>query len=212
MKKTPDEIYDIRKQFFNAHAEKWLDMWYRNQATGKHDKHAKDFERLFSLLPLKAGDHVLDAGCGTGVLVPFILDRIMDSGLLYELDFAEKMIKVNRQRHAGGNVKFLLSDAEHAPLEDDCCDAVICFSCFPHFQDQQKAVNRLAEILKPGGIFAVSHFGSSEELNTMHRTFDAVMHDQLPSGEQMRGILASANLTVDRFIDESGFYCILASK
>ena len=88
MKMTSDEIYRTRKQFFNDHAEKWLDMWYRDPATGQYDKHEKDFERLFSLLPLKPGDHVLDTGCGTGVLVPFILERITKTGILYELDFA----------------------------------------------------------------------------------------------------------------------------
>jgi cyclopropane fatty-acyl-phospholipid synthase-like methyltransferase len=80
MKMTPDEIYRARKKFFNDQAERWLGMWYKDPATGRYDKHEKDFERLFSLLPLKPGDQVLDAGCGTGVLAPFILDRITSKG------------------------------------------------------------------------------------------------------------------------------------
>lgn len=81
MQMTRDDIYRSRKEFFNNHAEMWQDMWYKDRATGRYDKHGKDFERLFSLIPLKLGDHVLDVGCGTGVLVPFILQRITTKGL-----------------------------------------------------------------------------------------------------------------------------------
>jgi ubiquinone/menaquinone biosynthesis C-methylase UbiE len=212
MKKTPDEIYRTRKQFFNDHAEGWIDMWYKDPATGRHDKHEKDFDRLFSLLPLKRGDRVLDAGCGAGVLVPFILERITETGILYELDFAEKMIEVNRSRHKGDNIRFIVSDAENKPLDDASCDVVICFSCFPHFQDKEKATLVLSRILKRGGVFAVSHFDSSEGIKKHHESCHAVMHDQLPDEAAMRALLQAADLGIDVFIDEPGFYCIIARK
>jgi len=212
MKMTPDEIYCTRKQFFNAHADKWIDMWYKDPATGRYDKHEKDFKRLFSLLPLKRGNHVLDVGCGTGVLVPLILQRITETGVLYELDFAEKMIDVNQSLHDQGNIRFIVSDAENAPLDVASCDVVICFSCFPHLQNKGKAIMTLARILKPGGVFAVSHFDSSEGINKHHGSCHAVMHDRLPDEATMRSLLQSANLVIDVFIDEPGFYCIIANK
>lgn len=212
MKMTPDEIYRTRKQFFNDHAEMWSDMWYKDPATGRHDKHEKDFDRLFSLLPLKPGDHVLDAGCGTGILVPFILERIAETGILYELDFADKMIETNRRLHGGENIRFILADAENAPLDDASCDVVICFSCFPHFQDKGKAMTTLSRILKPRGVFTVSHFDSSEGINKHHGSCHAVMHDHLPDEAAMRALLQTADLGTDVFIDEPGFYCIIARK
>jgi len=212
MNMTSDEIYRTRKQFFNNHAEGWIDMWYKNPATGCHDKHEKDFDRLFSLLPLKRGDRVLDAGCGTGVLVPFILERIAETGILYELDYAEKMIEVNRSRHERDNIRFIVSDAENAPLDDASCNVVICFSCFPHFQDKEKATLALSRILKPGGVFAVSHFDSSEGIKKHHESCHAVMHDHLPDEAAMRALLQTVALGIDAFIEEPGFYCIIARK
>jgi len=212
MKMTPDEIYRTRKQFFNDHAEMWRDMWYKDPATGHHDKHEKDFDRLFSLLPLKPGDHVLDVGCGPGVLVPLILERITETGILYELDFADKMIETNRRLHGGENIRFILADAENAALDDASCDVVICFSCFPHFHDKEKAMTTLSRLLKPRGVFAVSHFDSSEGINKHHGSCHAVMHDHLPDEAAMRALLQTEALGIDVFIDEPGFYYILARK
>ncbi|HUL19929.1 MAG TPA: methyltransferase domain-containing protein [Thermodesulfobacteriota bacterium] len=212
MKMTSDEIYRTRKQFFNDHAEKWLDMWYRDPATGQYDKHEKDFERLFSLLPLKPGDHVLDTGCGTGVLVPFILERITKTGILYELDFAEKMIEVNRSLHTRDNIRFIVADAENAPLDDVSCDVIICFSCFPHFHVKERALTMLSRILKPRGTFVVSHFNSSEEIKKHHGSCHAVMHDHLPDETAMRTLFQKVDLNIEVFTDEPGFYCIIARK
>jgi len=212
MNMTPDEIYRTRKQFFNEHADQWRDMWYKEHATGRYDKHKKDFERLFSLLPLKPGDHVLDVGCGTGVLVPFILERITSSGTLYELDFAEKMLETNRRLHEGDNIRFILADAETVPLDDVSCDVVICFSCFPHFHDKEKAMTTLSRILKPSGILAVSHFDSREGINEHHGSCHAVMHDHLPDEAAMRALMQKVDLSIDVFIDEPAFYSIIAKK
>ncbi len=212
MKMTPDEIYQTRKEFFNNHAEEWRDMWYKDHATGCYDKYGKEFERLFSLLPLKPGDHVLDVGCGTGILVPIILEAITGTGILYELDFADKMIETNRSLHEAENIRFVLADAENAPMDGNSCDIVICFSCFPHFHDKDKAMTALLCILRPGGVFVVSHFDSSEGINRHHGSCHAVMHDHLPDETVMRALLKRAGLVINLFIDEPGFYCIIARK
>jgi demethylmenaquinone methyltransferase/2-methoxy-6-polyprenyl-1,4-benzoquinol methylase len=209
---TPNQIYEARKQFFNDHAGKWLDMWYKNPDTGQHNKHEKDFERLLPLLPLKAGDCVLDVGCGTGVLVPFILERIKDTGILYEVDYAEKMIEINRLQHKFDNVRFIVSEAENVPLADDSCGVVVCFSSFPHFHNKEKALMRLFRVLKLQGVFVIAHFASSEGIKKHHASCHAVMHDHLPGKEDMVSLLQRAGLKVEIFIDEPGFYYILARK
>lgn len=212
MKMTADEIYSARKQFFNESAEKWIDMWYRDPETGEQKKHEKDFQRLFSLIPLAKGDCVLDTGCGTGVLVPYVLDAIGEAGTLYELDFAEKMIETNRKLHHEVNVRFIVAGVEHAPLAHESCDIAICFSCFPHFQDKPKAIETLGRVLKPQGLLAISHFDSSDGINSHHKSCHAVMHDHLPDETDMRQMITDGWFGIETFIDEKGFYYIQARK
>ena len=203
-----DEAVATQKKFFNDHAEKWLDMWYKNSETGKYDKHEKAFARLFSLMKLKPGDTVLDAGCGTGVMAPYILERITEDGILYEADYAEKMIEHNRKLHPQKNIRFITADVANIALADNTCDSVICFSCFPHFRDKAQTMATLARILKPGGLLAVSHFASSDEINKHHENCGAVKRDRLAGEAEMRRLFEAAGLIIDIFIDEPGFYCI----
>jgi ubiquinone/menaquinone biosynthesis C-methylase UbiE len=207
-----EEIYRMRKQFFNESAESWLDTWYKNPGTGEYDRHQWDFNRLFTLVALKPGDKVLDAGCGSGVLVPMVLERITRTGILYELDFAEKMIEANKNLHTEENIRFLVADVAEAPLEDKSCDSILCFSCFPHFHDKERAMFTLSRILKGNGTFVVAHFDSSEGINKHHESCRAVMHDRLPGQSEMRSLFQNAALSIDLFIDEPGFYCIIARK
>jgi ubiquinone/menaquinone biosynthesis C-methylase UbiE len=212
MNMTQEEIYRMRKQFFNDSAEGWLDTWYKNPETGQPDRHQKDFERLFTLVPLKPGDRVLDAGCGSGVLVPMMLERITRTGILYELDFAEKMIEANRNLHKEENIRFIVADVAEAPLEDESCDVILCFSCFPHFHDKEGSMLALSRILRRDGTFVVAHFDSSEGINKHHGSCHAVMHDHLPSQSEIHALFQRAALSIDLFIDEPGFYCITAKK
>jgi len=206
-----DSRYEARKQFFNDAAETWMERWYWDDG-GQVNRHEKAFERLFSLLPLKDEDRVLDAGCGSGVLVPYILNKIGKTGILYELDFAEQMIETNRRLHQQENICFMVSDVENAPLQEAFFDVAICFSCFPHFQDKEKALQALWRILKSRGILLISHFDSAEVINKLHKSCRPVRHDHLPDEKTLRALLERNGFDIDLFIHETEFYCIRALR
>lgn len=205
--------YEDRKAFFNERAQEWLDMWYADQATGAYTKFNREFLRLFSLVPIKQGDHVLDVGCGSGVLVPYIMEKISFTGSLYEIDYAEEMIRENKRLHHHPRIHFLVSDAAAIPLQSNTCSLAICFCSFPHFPEKARVINTVARLLTRNGCLAIAHFSSSQELNHHHRKSNkAVMHDMLPDRASMRRLFTSAGITVETVIDEPQFYLFLGKK
>ncbi len=208
MRRCPIATDIRRKEFFNERAEQWLDMWYKNSGMGACTRYEREFERLFSLMNLQSGDSVLDLGCGSGVLVPYILDHIGSGGMLQEVDYAEKMIEVNRRLHEDGRITFVVAGADELTVHDKSFDVVICFSSFPHFQRKPETLAMTAKTLKPGGKLIIAHFDSSQDINSLHRKHESVMHDFLPSEVDMRKLITRAGLHVELFIDESGFYFI----
>lgn len=210
---TVHEVYEARKTFFNERAESWLDTWYKDPATGTYTRHHEKLERLFALVPIQEGDHVLDVGCGSGILVPYLLERVSKRGVVYELDYAELMIRVNQRLHQDRRIKFIVADVADMPLEKEACDVVMCFACFPHIHDKKTAVKAMTAVLKKNGYLAVAHLESSQGINRHHRKSGTpVMHDKLPRKKDMMALFEAASLDIERFIDESGFYLVLGRK
>jgi len=204
--------YDIRKDFFDERAEKWMDMFYKDESTGEYTKFDHKFKRLFDLIAIKNGNYILDVGCGSGILVPYILKRIGEKGRLHELDYSVNMIKVNKQIHNDQRIEFLNIDIIDINIGEAFYDIVICFSCFPHLDDKKTAMKVMSRILKTGGKLAVAHFDSSAEINSHHRKSSEVMHDQLPHKDCMKSLFDKNNLKINKFIDDDGFYLVLGEK
>jgi SAM-dependent methyltransferase len=165
-----------------------------------------------NLLSLSGRDLVVLSVIAAALLVPMVLERITSAGILYELDFAEKMIEVNKSLHKEDNFRFIVADVAESPLEDASCDVILCFSSFPHFHDKERSLRKLARILKCDGRLTVAHFDSGEAINRRHESCHAVMHDHLPGQSEMRDLFQRAGLNVELFVDEPGFYCIIAKK
>ena len=208
-----DKAYEARRTFFNERADAWLDTWYKDSATGTYTRHREKFERLFTLVPIHEAERVLDVGCGSGVLVPYLLEKMSGQGVVYELDYAERMIRANKQMHRDGRVRFIVADVADMPLEKETCDVVMCFACFPHIHDKKTALEGMTAVLKKNGFLAVAHLESSQDINRHHRKSGTpVMHDTLPKRQEMISLFEAAGLSIERFIDESGFYLVLGRK
>ena len=199
-----------RKEFFNSHADTWMDTFYLDDATGSHNRYEQEFNRLFGTIGLKSGDTVVDMGCGCGVLVPYVLENIGEEGRLFEVDYAERMIEVNRRIHNDLRITYIQRSADDTGISCSIADSVICFSCFPHFHDKNEALKEIRRILKPGGVLVIAHFDSDENINRHHSKHECVMHDHLPSEAGMRELHDSAGFKIESFLNETGFYCIRA--
>ncbi|MGB9792707.1 MAG: class I SAM-dependent methyltransferase [Thermacetogeniaceae bacterium] len=154
--------------------------------------------RIVEKLGIKAGSTVLDAGSGTGVLIPFLRQAVGREGRIVALDFAEEMLRRAREKHGDENITYIVGDLARTPFLDCVFDEIICNSCFPHLQDKPAAAKEMLRILKPGGRVTVCHTMGREMVNALHRSLGGVVgNDLLPDEAEAR-----------RIFEEAGFICV----
>lgn len=157
--------------FFNERALTWDERCHHDMLK---------VNAILDLLDIQVGDYILDVGTGTGVLIPELVKRVTCSGYIKAVDIAEKMIEVAKKKHHWDFVDIQWEDAL-INEEYDKYHHIICYSMFPHFKDQELAINTLAKKLKSGGRLSICHSQSRHDINTMHqRVHEVVKKDRLP--------------------------------
>lgn len=117
----------------------------------------------------RPGMNILDLGTGTGVLVPYLLDRIGESGTVTAVDISTGMLSVARSKHEGRhNVRFLLHDFEKEPVEGRY-DMILLHCVYPHLSRPEETLRRLRSLnLAPGGKIVIAFHGDAESVNSIH--------------------------------------------
>jgi len=193
-----------RQTFFNEAARKW-------EKEHQSEKERSKIKKLIPYLCVKEGDQVLDAGCGTGRLIPYIKRYAGSTGQIVEMDFARKMLTIAKEKHAASNISFIQSDAQKVPFQEKSFDAVICFALFPHIPDKQKALHEFKTILKPGGSLVIAHTMSREELNAFHKKVKGpVTQDLLPEQKEMKRLFMNAGFQNFSITDKPSLYIAAA--
>lgn len=108
---------------------------------------------------LRPGQHVLDVGCGTGVLTRLAARIVGDKGEAVGIDPSPAMLQVARRNanaEASG-ARFKVAAIEALPFENGQFDVVFSSCMLHHLAPQLKRAG-LAEVhrvLKPGGRFVI---------------------------------------------------------
>ncbi len=195
-----------REAYFNQAAESWDQKYY----TQELEAFLGEFVSKFGLKP---GQRILDAGTGTGVLIPFLLRIIGSSGSITAIDHAENMIKMFRSKFSNlRNVKVERKDVEELDLPSETFDVAICFGLFPHLERKTQALMHLHRVLKRRGRLVIAHALSSTEIREHHKRASPVTRDVLPEEIVMKRLLKRAGFFEVRITDEPGLYLCLATK
>ncbi|MBK8324097.1 MAG: methyltransferase domain-containing protein [Betaproteobacteria bacterium] len=113
--------------------------------------------RAMAALDLRPGDVVIDAGCGTGWCLPYLLDAVGPSGQVIGFDPSDDMLSVARARQAvrdAGNI-LLSRGAAHDVELPRGADAVL----FSYTHDLTQSAQSLRNVLgaaRPGARVAAT--------------------------------------------------------
>lgn len=117
-----------------------------------------DFRRHFHL---KAGERVLDLGCGNG---RHALEAARYPVRVVGLDFSPDDLRaakfmyadLKRKGEAKGHVDFIVGDAQSLPFKDGVFDKALCTEVFEHIPDDRRGIAEFERVTKPGADVAVS--------------------------------------------------------
>jgi ubiquinone/menaquinone biosynthesis C-methylase UbiE len=115
-------------------------------------------QRIHTLeaLALRAGEQVLDAGCGTGLLVQGMSSTIGSQGRITGVDLSNDMLDVARNRCSKlDNIELQQGSVTELDFADNSFDAASCIQTLLYVDDVETALSELYRVLKPGGRIAI---------------------------------------------------------
>ena len=146
--------------------------------------HSKMLDLLAQDGPNDPPSCVIDVGCGTGRLLRAASVR-WPQAKLFGVDPAEQM--VSEANRLNPNAIFKLASAESLPFPDQTADIVLSSLSFHHWADQKKALQEIARVLRPGGLFCLAD-------HTMLLT--KLLGEKVKSRDQIRELIIGAGLAV----------------
>ncbi len=126
-----------------------------DKMAGQFDKRAKYFEQPpveKSKKYLNGSYIVLDYGCATGTVTSEISDSVKE---IYGIDISSKMIDVAKRKaneHKNKNTYFAQSTIFDERFKRESFDVILAFHILHFPEDTQKVMQRINELLKPGGL------------------------------------------------------------
>ena len=161
----------------------------------------------------KAGERIIDIGCGCGQTVLALAEAVGPRGGVLGVDISEPMLAVARRKAeaaGAGAVRFLEADAQVCAFEPGAADAVYSRFGVMFFANPAEAFANIRRALKPGGRLAFVCWRGMQENPWMTVPLGAGLRHLAPppqpepnapgpfafaDAERVRGLLAAAGFS-----------------
>ncbi len=141
-------------------------------------------KKLLQQYDTRPGSHVLDAGCGTGLVATMVAPRAGHGGKVLGVDASEKMLEIARHKASGfgfDQCEFVLGDITHLDAADESFDVVIC--SFALWGEPRALFAEFFRVLKPHGAVLLQNWeaergGITRAFNETMRAFSTQAPDE----------------------------------
>jgi ubiquinone/menaquinone biosynthesis C-methylase UbiE len=125
-------------------------------------KHEIFRQHVLDLASLQGSEAVLDAGCGTGLMILHIASQFSGCAI-YGIDLSPNMITAARKgaEKLGLMVDLRVGSITDLPYPDTSFEVVVTNIIYHHLDlvEKRQAVEEIARVLKPGGRYVSAEFG-----------------------------------------------------
>ena len=165
--------------------------------------------RILDNAEVAEGQDILDVACGTGVMIPYYLERKAAS--VTAIDISPEMSKIAAEKFAGDSrVTVLCGDVEEAAF-DRQFDRIVVYNAFPHFPNPQRLLRTLAGLLKEGGRLTVAHGASREAIDNHHKGSASKVSNGLMPADRLKRLF-DPYFEVEVMISNSRMYQVSGVK
>ncbi len=142
--RKPEKFWDMMSNNFDKEAKD----------NGREQLHVKTIENAKKYLNI--GDTVLDCGCATGRKTIEIAGHVKK---VHGIDISSKMIEAAKRKVAERkieNIDFAQAIIFDERYKRESFDVILAFNVLHLLEDTQKVMQRINELLKPGGLMISS--------------------------------------------------------
>ncbi|WP_326589534.1 class I SAM-dependent methyltransferase [Streptomyces brevispora] len=189
------------QDFFTARAASW---------DARFPDDGPAYAAAVSALGLRAGDAVLDAGCGTGRALPALRDAVGPGGTVLGADLTAAMLESAARAGRDRSGLLLQADAARLPLRSHALDAVFAAGLISHLPQPGRYLAELARVVRPGGLLALFHPIGRAALAARHGR--NLTEADLRAEHNLRPLLTRSGWRLDTYIDEEARFLVLAER
>jgi len=130
-----------------------------DNAAGNYDKSEKRFKQIHTKTLentkkyLNANDIILEFGCGTGTKAFELAGNVKE---IYAIDLSSKMIEIAKGKvieRKTENIDFAQATIFDERNKKESFEAILAFNILHVLKYDQQVIQRITELLKPGGLF-----------------------------------------------------------
>jgi DNA-binding FrmR family transcriptional regulator/protein-L-isoaspartate O-methyltransferase len=189
--------------------ENYADTWDRDR---KENREILAYMMRLSELP--PGAHVLDAGCGTGTLIPYLHEAVGEQGMVEAFDYSRQMLDKAREKFSHlREVVFTEGNILKYDFPDQCYDAVICLNVYPHMAGRARDfIRKMYGTLKRQGSLIIMHDMPRQCVNRLRGDSAEEPPCLLPPVDILESQLIGCGFSVAIAMDTAQFYFIKVIK